>query len=248
MAHTIFHIFRTIGQLLYCSVGKMNVYVFIGILLFAHTAAAQYYISGQDPSSIRWRTMETAKFQFIYPDYYEGEVQRLSRYCDTFAYYNYTEMDIPFSKRQSKTPVVFHAIGSYSNGLSVWAPKRIELWTAPPQSTYSQPWLQQLMLHEYRHELQMEALNQKGVGVFTSIFGQHVVGAVAGLMVPMWYLEGDATWAETILSSSGRGREGALSLLIGHWQIRTIFRSLIPKPHLAVIRIMCQVVIIWVIY
>ena len=208
MARTIFHSYHTIGQQLYCCVAKLNIFVFIGFLLFAHMADAQYYISGQDPSSIRWRTMETAKFQFIYPDYYEGEVQRLSRYCDTFAYYNYTEMDIPFSKRQSKTPVVFHAIGSYSNGLSVWAPKRIELWTAPPQSTYSQPWLQQLMLHEYRHELQMEALNQKGVGVLTSIFGQHVVGAVAGLMVPMWYLEGDATWAETILSSSGRGREG----------------------------------------
>ncbi len=211
MAHTIFHTFRTIARLLCCSVGKLNVFVFIGFLLMFYAADGQYYISGQDPSSIRWRTMETDKFQFIYPDYYESEVQCLSRYCDTFAYYNYTEMDIPFTKRQTKTPVVFHAVGSYSNGLSVWAPKRIELWMAPPQSTYSQPWLQQLMLHEYRHELQMEALNQNGVGALTSVFGQHVVGAVAGLMVPMWYLEGDATWAETILSSSGRGRKGSFA-------------------------------------
>ncbi|MBO7200264.1 MAG: hypothetical protein J6V54_02600 [Bacteroidales bacterium] len=209
MAHSFFYFSRIIALFRYCYVGKLTILLFVILLFFVKTAEAQYYISGQDPSSIHWRKLETDKFVFIYPDYYEREVQHLSRYCDTFAWYNYKEMDIPFSKRQSKTPVVFHAVGSYSNGLSVWAPKRIELWTAPPQSTYSQPWLQQLMLHEYRHELQMEALNQDGVGVFTSVFGQHVVGAIAGLMVPMWYLEGDATWAETVLSSSGRGREGA---------------------------------------
>ena len=209
MAHCFFYYSRIVDLFRYCYVGKLTILLFVISVLFVKTAEAQYYVSGQDPSSIRWRKMETDKFVFIYPDYYEREVQHLSRYCDTFAWYNYKEMDIPFSKRQSKTPVVFHAVGSYSNGLSVWAPKRIELWTAPPQSTYSQPWLQQLMLHEYRHELQMEALNQDGVGMLTSVFGQHVVGAIAGLMVPMWYLEGDATWAETVLSSSGRGREGA---------------------------------------
>lgn len=211
MAHCFFYYSRIVALFRYCYVGKLTILLFVILLFFVKTAEAQYYISGQDPSSIHWRKLETDKFVFIYPDYYEREVQRLSRYCDTFAWYNYKEMDIPFSKRQSKTPVVFHAVGSYSNGLSVWAPKRIELWTAPPQSTYSQPWLQQLMLHEYRHELQMEALNQDGVGVLTSVFGQHVVGAIAGLMVPMWYLEGDATWAETVLSSSGRGREGAFA-------------------------------------
>ncbi len=170
---------------------------------------AQYYVTGQDPSNLRWRQIETQKFVLIYPDYYEAMAQKVANYCDTFAYFNYREMDIPIRKKQTKTPVVFHAVGSFSNGLSVWAPKRTEYWTCPPQDSYSQLWLQQLTLHEYRHELQMESLNQSATGVLTSVFGQHVIGAVAGLFVPMWYLEGDATWAETVLSRSGRGRQAS---------------------------------------
>ena len=179
------------------------------MLAWSLSARSQYYVSGQDPARIHWRQMSTPKFVLIYPDYLEYKIQELRAYCDTFAYYNYLEMDMPFAKSQTKTPIVFHSVGSYSNGMNAWAPKRIEMWTMPPQNTYSQQWLQQLMLHEYRHELQMEALNQSGVGVLTSIFGQHIVGAIAGIMVPMWYLEGDATWAETILSFSGRGRQGS---------------------------------------
>ena len=187
---------------------KLLLLFLLSVVLSLNNVHAQYYISGQEPSKIRWRQIETEKFLLIYPDFYEERVKEFSLYCDTFAWYNLEEMDMDLIKKQKKTPVIFHSVGSYSNGLSVWAPKRIEFWTAPPQNTYSQQWLQQLLLHEYRHELQMQALNQSAVGVLTSVFGEHVVGAVAGLFVPMWYLEGDATWAETILSTSGRGRNG----------------------------------------
>ena len=168
---------------------------------------AQYYVVGQDPPSVKWRQMETENLLLIYPDYYEMQMQSFRNYCDTFAFFNRQEMDMPITKKQTKIPILFHTLGCLSNGFSAWAPKRIEMWNCPPQNSYSQQWKQQLLLHEYRHELQMEALNQKGVGVLTSIFGEHVVGMIAGLFVPMWYLEGDATWAETILSRAGRGRQ-----------------------------------------
>ena len=41
MARTIFHSYHTIGQQLYCCVAKLNIFVFIGFLLFAHMADAQ---------------------------------------------------------------------------------------------------------------------------------------------------------------------------------------------------------------
>ena len=183
--------------------------IFLLTLLWALPISAQYYVSGQDNSRIHWKEIETQHFRIVYPEQLEWQALRLASYCDTFAFYNANELKINQTKRQSKTPIIIHQSGSYSNGLSAWAPKRIEFWPTPQQSGYSQPWMLQLALHEYRHELQMQALNQKDVGVFTTIFGEHFSGAVAGLFVPEWFFEGDATWAETVLSPAGRGRQSS---------------------------------------
>lgn len=180
---------------------------FITMLLPNHVFG-QYYLTGQDDSRIRWKEIETEYFRFIFPDFFETKVREMTVYCDSFAMLNREEYGIPLKKGHRKTPVIFHVGGSYSNGLGVWAPRRIEVWTSPPQKSYSQNWLQQLMLHEYRHELQMQVLDQKGLGALTSIFGEHVAGLAAGVFVPEWYLEGDAVFAETALSESGRGRDG----------------------------------------
>lgn len=183
--------------------------IFLLALLWALPISAQYYISGHDNSRIHWKEIETQHFRIVYPEQLEWQALRLASYCDTFAYYNANELKINQKKRQTKPPIIIHASGSYSNGLSAWAPKRIELWPTPQQSGYSQPWMQQLALHEYRHELQMQAINQNTVGAVSSIIGEHFSGAVVGLFVPSWFLEGDATWAETVLSYAGRGRESA---------------------------------------
>lgn len=183
--------------------------IFLLTLLWALPISAQYYVSGQDNSRIHWKEIEIQHFRIVYPEQLEWQALRLASYCDTFAFYNANELKINQTKRQSKTPIIIHQSGSYSNGLSAWAPKRIEFWPTPQQSGYSQPWMLQLAHHEYRHELQMQALNQKDVGVFTTIFGEHFSGAVAGLFVPEWFFEGDATWAETVLSPAGRGRQSS---------------------------------------
>lgn len=175
----------------------------------ANPTSAQYYVTGQDRGSIHWKEIETARFRLVFPDFLEWKAIQIATFCDTFAAYNQNELGLHLNKRQSKTPIIIHPSGSYSNGLSAWAPKRIEFWSCPQQNGYSQPWLQQLVLHEFRHELQMQAINQNNVGVLTSIFGEHFSGAVAGLFVPEWYLEGDATWAETVLSPAGRGRQSS---------------------------------------
>ena len=177
------------------------------VWLCATPTSAQYYISGQDDSRTHWKEIETRHFRILYPEQLESQALQLVSYCDTFAFYNANELKINQTKKHSKPPIIIHAAGSYSNGLSAWAPKRIEFWPTPQQSGYSQPWLQQLLLHEYRHELQMQAISQNAVGTVTSIIGEHFSGAVAGLFVPNWFLEGDATWAETALSFAGRGRE-----------------------------------------
>ena len=178
-------------------------------LLCTASAWAQYYVTGQDRGNIRWKEIETQHFSIIFPDYYEAKAMSVAMWCDTVFAYSKAELGPFGDKPQRKTPIILHPCGSYSNGVSAWAPKRIEFWTCPQQDGYSQPWLQQLTLHETRHELQMQALNQHLTGTITSALGEHFTGLVMGLFVPNWFLEGDATWAETVLSQAGRGRESS---------------------------------------
>jgi hypothetical protein len=51
----------------------------------------------------------------------------------------------------------------------------------------------------------MESLNKGFTKAMSFILGQQFTGIVASLL-PLWYLEGDAVFAETVLSESGRGR------------------------------------------
>lgn len=185
-----------------------HIVVFLLLTLFGTFSAwAQYYVTGQDRSNTHWKEIETQHFRIIFPDYYEAKAKKIALRCDTIFAYSKAELGPFGNKPQRKTPIILHPCGSYSNGVSAWAPKRIEFWTCPQQDGYSQPWLTQLTLHETRHELQMQALNQHLAGGITSALGEHFTGLLMGLFVPEWFLEGDATWAETALSNAGRGRE-----------------------------------------
>ncbi len=104
-----------------------------------------------------------------------------------------------------KIPVILHNTSAISNGFVVWAPKRVEMFTYPEVNGFSQDWYDQLALHEFRHVVQVDKLRQGVTKVLTVILGEQGIGPAAG-MVPFWFLEGDAVYAETSLSPSGRGR------------------------------------------
>ncbi len=185
-----------------------HIVVFLLLMLIGTaTAWAQYYVTGQDRSNIHWKEIETLYFRIVYPYFLEAKAQKIASQCDTVFAYSKAELGSFGNKPQRKTPIILHPSGSYSNGVSAWAPKRIEFWASPQQDGYSQPWLTQLTLHETRHELQMQAINQHLAGGITSVLGEHFTGLLTGLFVPEWFLEGDATWTETALSNVGRGRE-----------------------------------------
>lgn len=188
--------------------GKSYIFLFRGLMmliflcLFGLDANAQYYSTGQEPASIRWKKIKTEHFKIVFPDYYEENARKLVGYLDTVYGYSSASLDY-YPKRIS---LLLHTQSAKSNAVVVWAPKRIEFYTTPPQEMYAQPWLQQLSLHEYRHVVQTEKLNQGLTKVISWIFGQQGTGAILGLYVPMWFLEGDAVATETGLSFTGRGR------------------------------------------
>ncbi|TVQ18508.1 MAG: hypothetical protein EA361_01330, partial [Bacteroidetes bacterium] len=66
-------------------------------------------------------------------------------------------------------------------------------------------WMERLVIHEFRHVVQIDKLNQGLTRLLGILFGEVGTGAVVGHL-PLWFLEGDAVATETALTSAGRGR------------------------------------------
>ena len=186
---------------------KIIILTTILFLVIAH-ANAQYFQTGQDPSAIRWKQINTTNFQVIYPEEFEIQAQRVSFVLDKV--YEYGIKSLDFHPR--KVSVILHTRTVNSNGLVAWAPKRIELFTTPNQQIYAQDWLEQLALHEFRHLVQMDKIQSELPVLVKAILGEQATAIVAGAYLPFWFLEGDAVVTETALSNSGRGRMASFSM------------------------------------
>ena len=172
------------------------------LVILSPQGFSQYYSTGQDPASIRWRQIKTDRYKLIYPVSFEKKAQYLANIMDIICRNETTTL----SARVPCIPVLMHTQTVISNGLTVWAPKRIELYTCPPQQTYAEEWLEQLAIHEYRHAVQISKINRGFSKALYYIFGEQITGGILGLYVPSWFLEGDATVTETALTKTGRGR------------------------------------------
>jgi len=186
---------------------KTAVYILFFFLL-VNIANGQYFQTGQDPSSIKWRQINTQNFQIIFPQESEIQAQKLTYILEKV--YNYGVRTLDF--RPKKVSVILHTYSANSNGLLAWAPKRMELFTTPNQQIYSQNWLEQLAIHEFRHLVQMDKIQSELPVLLKVILGEQVAAAVTGLYLPNWLLEGDAVVTETALSHSGRGRTANFSM------------------------------------
>lgn len=169
---------------------------------------AQYYSTGQNPASVKWKQINTVGFKVVFPEGYESTANYVA---NTLEYARQLDT-ITLSSNPKKISVLIHNFTSTSNGMVVWAPRRIELYTIPPQDTYAQEWFQQLAIHEYRHVIQISKLNQGLTKVLTYLFGEQITGSVLGLYIPFWFLEGDAVATETALSKAGRGRQPSFAM------------------------------------
>ncbi|MBA4411656.1 MAG: hypothetical protein Q8S54_10190 [Bacteroidota bacterium] len=178
------------------------------VLIYNFSAKAQYFQTGQDPSQIRWRQINTLNFQVIYPEEFEIQAQRISYVLEKV--YDFGSKSLGF--RPHKVSVVLHTRTVKSNGLMAWAPKRIELFTTPHQQIYAQDWLEQLALHEFRHLVQMDKIQTEMPGIVKAILGEQATAIIVGTYLPFWFLEGDAVVTETALSNSGRGRLASFSM------------------------------------
>ena len=171
-------------------------------LLILFCVNAQYYVVGQDPASTRWKQINTDHFRLVYPESFEKKAQYTANLLESA----YPKVSRTLGNEPKKIPVLFHTQDVTANAFSVWAPRRMEFYTCAPQNTYAQNWLEQLVIHEFRHTVQMDKVNQGFTKALSYILGEQGTAAVVGIYVPLWLMEGDAVCTETGLSYSGRGR------------------------------------------
>lgn len=185
----------------------MKRYLFF-LLLFAFVqisseSSAQYYISGQDPASLKWKQINSENFQVIYPQGFDSIAQYV---INVMEYGRFLTMQRHHTETK-KISVILHNQTIISNAEVAWAPRRMEFYTVGPQDSYSQEWFQQLALHEYVHVLQISKMNEGFTKFLYNLFGEQITVGIFGLYVPYWFVEGDAVASETALGDAGRGRD-----------------------------------------
>ncbi|MFC2152166.1 hypothetical protein ACFLSE_06520, partial [Bacteroidota bacterium] len=169
--------------------------------LFIHRSFAQFYSTGQEPSLAKWNQINTNNFQIIFQKEFEDQARKIANTLD----YYYFKVGESLNHSPKKISVIVHNQTILSNGYVAWAPKRMELFATPPQDISPDPWLDHLCIHELRHVIQIDKLNQGITKLLALVFGQQAIGLIAG-QLPMWYYEGDAVCTETALTEFGRGR------------------------------------------
>jgi len=172
------------------------------ILFLPANIVAQYYVIGQDPASIKWKQLNSPDFRIIFPSNYEKKAQEYINLLEL----SHTSISLPYLEKTKKCQIVLHNQTVISNAMVSPTPMHADFFEMPDQSTYAQPWAKQLTLHEYRHVVQMQKLNQGTTKVLYYMFGDQAIGGVMGIFLPFWFIEGDAVFSETIFSESGRGR------------------------------------------
>jgi len=176
--------------------------LFISALsMLSGVAFPQFYETGQDPSSLKWKQIRTDRFTVIYPENYNLagiDFARKLHEADN-------QLGLIFPQKKFRIPVIIHSYTTRSNGYVAWAPKRMEIYPTPEQNSIPLDHHRQLAIHELTHVYQMSSLNKGFSKVMSWALGEQFTGVVAALL-PLWYLEGDAVFAESYLTESGRGR------------------------------------------
>lgn len=185
---------------------KLVLFIFL-TLVVGKLAFSQYFTSGEDPSRVKYNYINSPHFKVIYPRGTDDYAFRLASMLE-MSYRN-----VQFSKlfKTKNISVLVHTRNSIANGYVSWAPRRMELMALPPYEFEALSWYRDLAIHEFRHVSQISSLYSGLTGVSYYLLGEQGIGVMTSL-IPLWFYEGDAVYAETAFSKSGRGRNAEFGL------------------------------------
>ena len=134
---------------------KEGVLFTLFFLFWGASLSAQFYSTGQEPSSIRWKQIKTKNIRVVFPETNQSQALKYAALLNN----NIKASSFGLNAPKSAITVWMHDHSVFANGMVAWAPARMEIYTVPPQDSYAQQWLPQLAAHEYRHVVQLHALD-----------------------------------------------------------------------------------------
>ena len=105
---------------------------FILLLFLTAGLNAQFYEYGQDAASLKWNHFSSEHYELIYPKGLDSLAMNFAGKLEYF--YPFQAKKLQYEHREM--PVVIHNESSFSNGVFVWAPKRLEVFSNPDPNGY----------------------------------------------------------------------------------------------------------------
>ncbi|MEP3387396.1 MAG: hypothetical protein ABJO02_04355 [Reichenbachiella sp.] len=185
---------------------KKNSLFFLILFAISFSTMAQLDAGfGQNPNKQEWQKLKSPKIDIVFPLGKEAQAQRIANLIN----YQGAELSATIGPIVKKPNLLLQTETVISNGFVGLAPFRSEFFSTPPANMKifgAMGWLDILSIHEYRHVQQ----NNNSLHGFTKalryIQGENGWAFGRVLVVPNWFMEGDAVWAETKFSTGGRGR------------------------------------------
>ena len=180
-------------------------FVFLAILFTVQFFSALAQNFGGNPSSLKWKQINTTKARIIFPAGLDSQANRIANVMKLLG--DTTAKTI--GGNQKKWNIVLQNQTTIPNAYVRLAPVMSELYMTPPQNNFttgSIRWDDNLVIHENRHIQQFSNFNKGFTKVFSFFLGQEGQLLANGMTVPDYFFEGDAVWQETILTAQGRGR------------------------------------------
>src|SRR5690606_3696596 len=144
----------------------------------SYSAYAQLINADQAPPSVKWMQINEEAFTLIYPI----EMHTIAQDAANILKNKLQNMGSELGIKPRKISIILQNGNVEGNGYVQLAPRKSELYTTPPQKSNPSDWVQNLIIHEYRHVIQIDKLTGK------IQFPLEELGfAFFGIALPTWF-------------------------------------------------------------
>ncbi|MCU0243090.1 MAG: hypothetical protein MUF51_11795, partial [Vicinamibacteria bacterium] len=165
-----------------------------------------------EPCARWWRSLATPHYEVVFPRALAADAQRVGRWLE--AVHEPNGADLP--RKGRRYSVLLMNQTTEANGYVAWMPRHARFFSTPPQDPFGglTDWYLDLAIHEGRHMAQFDKLNRGATRVGGWLFGEAGASVLSFNAAPLWFWEGDAVLAETLLTRGGRGRQPSFNLAL----------------------------------
>jgi len=183
-------------------IGLVACLFFLAIMM-PGSGNAQGFGGTPAPASVKWKQVNTDRVRVVFPKGLDSLANRIANVARVLG----DETAETIGGRQKKWTIILQNQTTIPNGYVRMAPVMSEFYWTPDQNNFSNGslrWDDNLASHEIRHIQQLSNFNKGFTRVFSFLLGQEGQLLSNGLTVPDYFMEGDAVWQETLVSSHGR--------------------------------------------